>query len=262
LFRRWLTEEQVRAQLALLDGDRTAYDELPPESQRGIMDATRGLGGSLDNASRSWGWKSLELKWEELEKVKAILNQYKWDMEYTIENGTIKFEYEDWKTLPSGAPMPKWLYPEWDPRRIIQVALTQLYTTEADGWADKYHWLNSRSVPWCAGFVNWVLKESWFQWTNSNLAKSFIDWSWYGHVALLVKWPDWDYYNLWGNQWGAKMGGWAVTLSKANVDRMVWYAEPQQGGGLKKVPGRGANADSLPEVCIAVYDRTPTKSNS
>ena len=83
--------------------------------------------------------------------------------------------------------------------------------------------VNVKDTPWCAAFVNAILKKQGIEGTNSNLARSFLTWgkdhtdkpqvgdivvltrgtsSWQGHVAFLYKYPEDStmVYLLGGNQ--------------------------------------------------------------
>jgi hypothetical protein len=56
--------------------------------------------------------------------------------------------------------------------------------------------LSSESVSWCAGFLNWCLSQSWYDWTWSYVARSFIGQgaTWW-HVWIKIWWMI-----LWWNQ--------------------------------------------------------------
>lgn len=85
-------------------------------------------------------------------------------------------------------------------------------TEEKDAkFLSKLTGVNVKYVPWCAAFVNAILKERDIQGTNSNLARSFLKWGkdvsnepkegdivvlkrgslpWQGHVGIFM--GDWD----------------------------------------------------------------------
>lgn len=75
---------------------------------------------------------------------------------------------------------------------MIEIATKEIGNNENDGSADKYFRdlgfkTTARKTPWCAAFVNWVLKQAGLPGTKNNLAKSFIGRSdGYGHVGIKV----------------------------------------------------------------------------
>lgn len=69
-------------------------------------------------------------------------------------------------------------------KNILQVAISQLGVKEVTGSENnltivKYakeigaKWVNDDETPWCAIFMNWVLKEAGFKYSSSALARSF-----------------------------------------------------------------------------------------
>lgn len=80
--------------------------------------------------------------------------------------------------------------------------------------------INPSTTPWCAAFINAVLKQSGIKGTNSNLARSFLEWgvptdnpeqgdiavfsrgnsTWQGHVAFVDRLEGQTVIVLGGNQ--------------------------------------------------------------
>lgn len=198
--------------------------------------------GYLDDFTNT-GWEMVK----KLEEIKAILTKYAGKMKYNIEsNGNIKFQMNDkW--------LPEWLDVEPSLEKFTQVALSQLGTTERDGWADKYlKWigysgLDSRNTPRCAAFVNWSLQMSGFKGTNSLAAKSFIEGDGYGHVGIKL----WDKI-LWGNQ--------SNQVSLMTINKPVaGYAIPTEKW-LEVHKPAGDNS-KIPDGAIIVFDREPKNKN-
>lgn len=112
-------------------------------------------------------------------------------------------------------------------RRVVQNAIAELGTSEHGG-ANKYFrdqgMRNSaRGTPWCAAFINWVLRKSGLRGTGSNVAKSFIGLSGMGHAGIKVS--------------NSRMvnGNWGNKVAYSSVPRFIrGYAIPTERGLIMK----------------------------
>jgi hypothetical protein len=103
----------------------------------------------------------------------------------------------------------------------VKLAISQIWITERDWWADKYlDWKSSKQIPWCAAFANWCLQQSWLPWTGSLVAESFV---WGGnpgkHVWMYIE-NNWNPCILWWNQSNE------VRVSKVKQESIIWYYNP------------------------------------
>ena len=183
--------------------------------------------------------------WELVTTIKEILetiNKYwKWLKYKVSDDWNIKFDLDNnW--------LPEWLSVDASLEKFTQIALSQLWTSEIWGWADKYfswiwHWnLNSRSTPWCGAFVNWTLKQAWYKWISWLSAKEFIWETWHWHAWIKL----WDKL-LWWNQWNK--------VSLVNIRRpVVWYAIPTEN--WLEVHKPGWELSKIPDWAILVFDRS------
>jgi len=75
-------------------------------------------------------------------------------------------------------------------------------------------------IPWCSGFINWVMIQDGLKGTNKANARSWLDWgvaidkpqvgavvvfkrgleAWQGHVAILLDWNEEYFIVIGGNQ--------------------------------------------------------------
>lgn len=140
-------------------------------------------------------------------------------------------------------------------RNVINIAKNEVGTTEWKA-ADKYFYelgqkISTKNTPWCAAFVNWVLMKSGLPGSNSNLAKSFINWEWNGHVGI----------KTWPNQ-VVHWNSWNKVKETAMFKNVVGYAIPTPNG-LKIYKGRISN-ENIPIGAIVVIDRNvvATRSNN
>lgn len=240
IFNKWLDETEAKF---ILTWDYTKISNLNPENAKKILVVTK----YLDNA---WLLDDFNSAWEVIKKLEEIINVIKkyWEwLKYSIsDKWEVKFQFnESW--------LPEWLDIHPDLQNFIKVWLSQIWTNEYDRWADKYFseswfWnLNSQEVPWCAAFVNWTLKKSWFEGTHSMLAKSFLweTWSWHVWIKL------WDKV-LWWNQ-SNKV--WLMSIKK----EPAWFAIPTANWlemHKEKLP-----LDKIPDWAILVFDRNSSNKN-
>jgi hypothetical protein len=120
---------------------------------------------------------------------------------------------------------------------FIGLAMSEIWITERDWWADKYfewRWGNSRNTAWCAIFMNWLCRKAWFPESGSNVAESFI----YGkngksgkHVWMCLKIKG-KFYILWWNQSNE------VRISRLDSKSVIWCRNPKTGE-IKESPIEG-----------------------
>ena len=170
---------------------------------------------------------------------------------------------ENFSMWPKWYPQYTW-WPEQTPPNInfppgtpeqtrltVNAAMWQLWVHENSGKADKFFhetgfkWLNARSTPWCAAFINWSLKQWGLQWTNSNMAKSFINWAWSGHV----------WFNVWGQLlWWNQSN--RVSLKPLDINKVEWYVMPHEmNKKYMKWDNDFAPGGKIPEWAIVVFGR-------
>jgi len=179
---------------------------------------------------------------DNIKDLKEFLDKY-WDwIDYTVDsNWKVSFNW-DWG-------IPEWLDVEPSLEKVIAILKSQLGVHESTWAADKYFnetWYNlsAAQVPWCAAFVNWVVKEAWYQWTWSNLAKSFIGWTWYWHV-----WFKLGNKILWWNQWNC------VSINNINKP-IVWWVMPENIWNESETHKNWPyTPNDVPDWAIIVYDR-------
>lgn len=230
-FKQWLNPEETKI---ILD---SSYEKIW-SFQESILRKFLEIIGLL---KENWNLDFYDWEWN-IDDVNQVMN---------VLNSNVSDKFKKWilKKFYS------WKLPEWidlEPaslKKIVDIWLSQIWVNELDGWADKYFseawfWkINSKKVPWCAAFMNWVLKKSWFSWTNSLAAKSFINGSWYWHVWIKV----WDKL-LWGNQWN-KVSLWKIPA------KIEWFAIPTKTW-LKIIKWDIAK-NKIPDWAIIVTSRNP-----
>lgn len=240
MYNKWLWDEDV---LLVLNFSYKELEKLDKEKAEKLLVVTR----HLDN---SWFLDDFMDAWEiitKLEEILAVLRQYGQNLKYKMnDKWEVKFDLnEKW--------LPEWLDSMPGLEKFRQIALSQLWTTEHNWWANKYFsetwfWnIDARNTPWCAAFVNRCLKMSWFEWTHSMAAKSFIKWEWFGHVWIKL----WDKI-LWWNQWNK------VSLGRINKP-IVWYAIPTEN--WLEIHKPVWNPNEIPDWAIIVFDRTKKDKN-
>jgi len=147
-----------------------------------------------------------------------------------------------------------WVNVEPSLKEFAETALSQMWTSETDWWADIYLkelWyknLNSRNTPWCAAFINWSLKQCWFEGTGWLAAKWFIEGSWSGHVWIKF----WDKV-LWWNQWDK------VSMMSINKP-IIWYAIPSKE--WLDIHKPAWDISKIPDWAIIVFDRSEGKDKN
>lgn len=140
-------------------------------------------------------------------------------------------------------------------KKILENAWKHLWTHESTWAADKFmEWYERYGVPadakkfsWCAGYVNWVLKESGYPWIDSPRAVGFL---WLppqrGHVWFYV-----DGKILWWNQSNR------VSLLTINK-KMLWWVLPEHAGDPNMVQ---KTEDNIPNGAIVVFSREKKDAN-
>ena len=211
----WLNENETRL---ILDWKYEDFEKQSKTSQERLINTTKVL---KDNWDLDWEkWSPLL---EFIKELLAFFGLYKWkNVLERDKDGNLVLD-EDWvpKLNDWTWNIPEGLEKEASLNKVREIAVSQLWISEKNWWADKYFKelgyknLNSRSTPWCWAFVNWVLKKDWYEWTKWLTAKWFIKMEWKGHVAIKVSQTD----MIWGNQWNK------VGLSKIRK-KMVWFAVP------------------------------------
>lgn len=204
--------------------------------------------------------------WSETEEINKILSGdfsilknlvkgtiFEWLID-TLNNKWLLDNFNRWTwTAENVSINAEWL-PEWtevsaDMQEVVKVASAQIGIHENTWQANKFlNWRNARKIPWCAWFVNWCLQQTGHSWTWSDLAKSFINWSWFGHVWFKI----WDKI-LWWNQSNK------VSLMPINKP-IVWRSLPKKGWGFE-IHKPAWDVSKIPEGAIIVFDRWKSKSD-
>ena len=234
IFKKWLGEKEAHI---ILGNDYKKLESMSLEEAEKLLVISRYLknGGFLD------GYDNADSLVEDIQEIILVLKQYgKW-LKYSIwEKWGVKFEFNS-DGIPDGIETTPGL------ERFTQIALSQLWTSEHTGEADKYFRetgfgnISAKNTPWCAAFVNWTLKKAWYPWTWSLAAKSFIEGAGFGHVWIKV----WDKI-LWGNQSNK------VSLMPINKP-IVGYAIPTEN--WLKIEKWVQDKKKIPDGAIIVYDR-------
>ena len=243
-FNMWLNEEEV---WMLVDW---SYDEVNINS---IQEERR--------EEFIWDIKELDEKWlldweNEADYEEWALSELLSKLWISLDSNwkfeSISFEWYDLENVPE------------ELKPLLETAFRELNNNESDRSTDKYFketwfWnLRTDSTPWCAAFVNWTLQKSWFEMTWSNAAKSFIEWSWLGHVWFKV----WDGL-LWWNQ--SNM----VCIKPLNLDKIAWYAMPLKKWEttedwkkfqIHKKEDPDFDVNNIPDWAIIVYNRSISNS--
>lgn len=233
-----------------------------------------------EKAEEKWLIEKLFKNWDPFEVViNLIAFLFWWNIDFnnlspetaTSISNRISVEEKRWNLDRAGRwqalKLEKWQLPPWVSlesipehlRPFVTTALKEIWTNEHtrwSEWADKYlSWQNSAKIPWCAGFVNWCLKNSWFDncATWKLTAKSFINWSWFWHVWVKL----WNNI-LWWNQWNK------VSVMPINKP-IAWYAIPTQKWlemhNFNDPKENKVSINEIPNGAIIVFDRSTTKSS-
>lgn len=72
--------------------------------------------------------------------------------------------------------------------RLAQVAKWEIGAANSDAEGNAKYTPGWTSQHWCADFVNWCIEQAGGRWTDSSMAKSFINGDGTGHVGILVDW--------------------------------------------------------------------------
>ena len=149
-----------------------------------------------------------------------------------------------------------WKLPEWleeippSIRKVLEVAMSQVWVNEMDGSADKYlqeiwhTWRRSAwdKNAWCAAFVNWTLMKSWMDYNSSLASQSFINWAWKWHVWFKV----WNQL-LWWNQ--SDM----VSLKPLNLGKVKWWVMPDNRWEIHRRGDNWFDQNKIPDWAILVF---------
>lgn len=233
---RWLTNEEIEIILT------SSYEKILGlwiEPARRVLSVVKSL-------KNQWllDYKEAKDNINEIKEVIDALRKY-WsrNLTYKLRNENNSWENKIDFNMSSIDLEPSSL------QKVIDIALSQIWITENSWAADKYFYeagfwrLKANNVPWCAAFINWVLKRSWFKWTWSLAAKSFINGSWYWHVAIKL----WDKM-IWWNQWNK--------VSLANIPKNIeWYAIPTEN--WLKIFKWNIDTKNIPNWVIIVTWRNP-----
>lgn len=233
-FNKWLNWDEIEF---ILGWDFSKLWELDTNKAEKIIVSLRFLDNSklLDDYSNAWEILS------RIEDLKDFIDKYWYWIKYEVNNDwTIKFLW-DWT-------LPEWLEKESSLKKLIQIATSQLWVREWNWWADKYlGGLDSDKIPWCAWYVNWVLKQSWYpsiSWWREFSSKALIWEEWYGHVWFKM----WDKI-VWWNQWDK------VSVIKINKP-IVWWVMPENVWNMEKTnKWRTFNPKEIPDWAVIVFDR-------
>lgn len=133
--------------------------------------------------------------------------------------------------------------------KVLGIAKKYLWIHEDTWWADKFlmgQENSAKETPWCAGFVSYVLQESWYHVPATLSSKKFIGESGLGHVAFYA----WNGQILWWNQ--------NNQVSIADISRPVkWWIMPEELEAWKPPHKWG-----IPSVwAIVVFDRSDSDHN-
>ena len=238
----WLNENETRL---ILDWKYEDFEKQSKTSQQRLINTTKAL---KDHWNLDWEkWSPLL---EFIKELLAFFGLYKWKNVLERDKDGKLVLGEDWlpKLNDWTWNIPEGLEKEASLNKVKEIAISQLWVSEKNWWADKYFKelgyksLNSRSTPWCWAFVNWVLKKAWYEWTKGLTAKWFVKMEWKGHVAIKVSQTD----MIWGNQWNK------VGLSKIRK-RMVWFAVPT--ADWLKIFKWNYPQEKIPVWAILVFNR-------
>jgi uncharacterized protein (TIGR02594 family) len=135
----------------------------------------------------------------------------------------------------------------WYGKALTQIGVKEVAGDGSNPTVEAYHAATSigasdDSVPWCASFVNWCLKEADTPGTGSPAARSFMKWGkgiskpvegcicvfsmgdpngWKGHVGFYVEEDDTHISVLGGNQSDE------VNISRYSKDKLLGYRLPK-----------------------------------
>lgn len=238
----WLKDDEVKM---IFDWtyDQKTLDWLDPWRREKLL-------WSIENLKWKWllDWQEEIWFWEALSKIMERL--------WFTENENWLYSWSLWE-------LNFWNLPEEiisKLREVLNTWMREVWKTESKWeetnkyFSETWFWnLKTSSTPWCAAFVNWVLKESWLEWTWSNAAKSFIKWSWFGHVWFKV----WDKMLGW-NQWDK------VCLNPLNLNKIAWWVLPTDVKNWEPIYRRWDplfNVNNIPDWAIIVYYRSTKKAS-
>ncbi len=159
----------------------------------------------------------------------------------------------DWMTAEQKQQID-WMSESWE--KCLSIASFEVNKHESNRETDKYFsetwhwWVHTNSTPWCAAFVNWTLKQAWYETTWSNMAKSFIKWAWSWHVWFMTE----DKRCLWWNQ--------SNKVSIININKpIVWWIMPDQVWKSEANTKTPIDPKDVPTWAIIVFDRSETKKS-